>query len=143
MVNAIPYLAVPNAKEALELYKKTFDIEVIGHMAYSKEMGEQMGFPKDFDYENSTMHSEFNLAGGRVYMADDNSGKDAGVQKIDVLLEIDSKEQIENFYNNAKKNGFEVVYELEKTFWGAWFARLVDPFGIGWQMNFQEDSLEQ
>jgi uncharacterized glyoxalase superfamily protein PhnB len=28
--------------------------------------------------------------------------------------------------------------ELEKTFWGAYFARFEDPEGIGWQLNFSE-----
>jgi PhnB protein len=142
MVTVVPYLAVTNAKKALELYKQVFEIEINNHMPFTKEMGQGMGLPDDFDYENSTMHSEFELDGGRLYMSDDASGKKAGVQKIDVLLEIGSKKQIEKFFKNAEDHGFTISNKLEKTFWGAWFARVVDPFGIGWQMNYQEDPME-
>lgn len=142
MVTVVPYLAVSNAKEALELYKHVFEIEVKNHMPFDKEMGQNMGLPDDFDYENSTMHCEFELDGSRIYMSDDASGKKAGAQKVDVLLEIDSKDQIEKFYKNAENHKFSISNKLEKTFWGAWFARIVDPFGIGWQMNYQEDPMD-
>ncbi|MHA2504730.1 MAG: hypothetical protein ACXAE3_17915 [Candidatus Kariarchaeaceae archaeon] len=91
MVKVVPYLAIPNAKAkaALEEYKQVFDIEVKMHSPFEKESGVQMGLPENYDWENSTMHSEFTIDGQVIYMSDHTGSGDAGLQQISVLLEIE------------------------------------------------------
>lgn len=112
-------------------------------MPFEKEAGMSMGLPEDHDWENSTMHSEFSIDGQMLYMSDDVREDDPGVQKISILLEIESKDVIEGYYDKVVAQGWKIKNKLEKTFWGTWFADFEDNFGIGWQMNFQEDSDEQ
>jgi PhnB protein len=138
MVKAIPYLVVPKAKEAIELYKKVFDAKVVSHEPFSKEMGEQMGFPDNFDYVNSTMHAELDIFGSDIYVSDSDSPEKIPKGNVEVVLSVDNLEQIETFYNNAKKSGVEIIMELQKTFWGAHFTRFRDSFGVGWQLNYAE-----
>lgn len=138
MMKIVPYVVVPNAKKAITGYEKIFGATVVSHMPFTPEMGSQMGLSEDFDYDNSTMHAEFDIGGSRIYISDNTRAeeyKTPGV--VEILLELDSKEEIEKIYNNAKENGLTISNELEKTFWGAFYARFVDLDGIGWQLNYQ------
>ena len=111
-----------------------FEAEVVDHNKFTLEVGKQMGLPEDFDYENSTMHAELKIYGDTLYMAD--AQQDAQGRNVDILLNADTREQIEGIYNRALENGFKVNMELQETFWGSLFASVTDPFGISWQFNF-------
>ena len=138
MVLAIPYLIVENGKKSIELYKELFGAKVIEHMPFTKEMGKQFGLPDDFDYENSTLHADLEIYGAKLMLTDNKAGESGG-GNVEILLQLDSKDQIDSIYSKVKKKGFKFKMELEKTFWGAYFARFEDSDGIGWQLNFQED----
>ena len=138
MVSANPYLLVKNGKKSIELYKELFDAKLIDHMPFTKEMGQQFGLPDDFDYDSSTLHAEIEIKGGIIYLADNMAGVPGG-GNVEVMLDLENKEQIETIYNKVKEKGLKIKEELEKMFWGAYFARFEDPDGIGWMIHFQED----
>jgi len=135
MVKIIPFVAVANARKTFELYKKVFDADEINHSPLTEEVGKGMNLPDDFNYENSTMHMEFKVLGCSIYMSDSVSPN--GKSDVHILFEMDSQEQIEKVYKSCVDNGFKIEMKLEKTFWGAHFAYLTDPFGIPWQFNYQ------
>ena len=140
MTKAIPYLLVKNGKEAISLYEGIFNAKLIEHMPFDKEVGSQMGIPDDFDYENSTMHAKLEINGALIYLADNAIGpKFDSSGNVEVTLDLETQKQIETFYNKALKAGSTVKMPLEKTFWGAYFARFEDPQGIGWQLNYSEE----
>ena len=138
MVLAIPYLIVKNGKESIKLYEELFGAKIIDHMPFTKEMGTQFGLPNDFDYDNSTLHAELEINSAKIMLTDNMAGEIGG-GNVEVMLQLDSKDQIDTIYSIAKKKGFKIKMELEKTFWGAYFTRFEDSDGIGWQLNFQED----
>ncbi len=135
MAKLVPYVFVKNSLAAIEVYKKVFEAEVVDHNKFTPEVGKSMGLPDDFDYEKSTMHAELRIYGDVLYMAD--TIHDSEGRKMDILLNADSREQVEGIYKRALDNGFKASMELQETFWGALFASMTDPFGIGWQLNFQ------
>lgn len=136
MVRVIPYLTVKNGKEAIELYKDIFSAKLLDHRPALKEQGADFNLPEDFDYENSTMHAELEIGGSHIYLSD-NMGPpiEPSEQRIEILLELDTKEEIEAIYNKAKEKGSEIKMELQQMFWGAMYARFKDPLGISWQLN--------
>jgi PhnB protein len=139
MVKINPYLMVKNGKEAIELYKELFRATVVDHMPFSKEMGgESFGFPDDFDYENSTMHAVLDIKGANIMMSDNPMGK-SGSGNVQVLITVDSKEEIEKINEKVQKNKFTVIMPFEKRFWGSWYMMFEDSFGIGWQINYSEE----
>jgi PhnB protein len=133
MVQVIPYLSVPNSLKAVEAYKEVFGATLIERVSFDKEIGMQMGMPEDHDWENSTMHCEIDVHGARIYMAD---GKTTPGGNVDVLLNLDSKEQIEEVWSKVKAKEYKVLMEMEVQFWGAMFGRFIDEFGVGWQLNY-------
>ncbi|TXT60407.1 MAG: hypothetical protein BAJALOKI2v1_110067 [Promethearchaeota archaeon] len=138
IVNIIPYLLVSNGKEAISLYKRIFNAKLIEHRPLTLEMGKSMGFPEDFDYENSTMHAVMEIGGAKLYLADNNQNtKDYG--HVEITLELDTKDQINDIYHKAMDNESKALLELMEQDWG-WYGRIKDKFGVVWQLNFIKSS---
>ena len=138
MVRILPYLQVRNGKKAIDHYKEIFNAELIEHQPFSKEIGKEFGFPKEFKYEDSTMHAELKIDEASFYLSDNtNSQKDLS-GNVEIVLDLDSKEKIDTIYSKVQDLDLKIKMELQKTFWGAYYARFEDQFGIGWQMNFAE-----
>lgn len=138
MTKAIPYLLVKNGKKAIELYENLFGAKLIEHQPFNKEIGKEFGLPENFNYEKSTMHAKLDIGGALIYLADNMMGL-SSPGNVEITLDLENKDQIDSIYETVKKNGFKITMELEKTFWGAWFARFVDSEGIGWQLNYTEN----
>lgn len=139
MVKTNPFLLVKNGKKAIELYKELLGAKLVNHMPFSKEIGTEFGLPDDFDYDSSTMHAVIDVDGAEIMLADNTVGiPDSG--NVDIVLHLDSKEQLETIYKKAKEKEFKIKMELQKTFWGAWYARFEDSEGVGWQLNYQEEN---
>ncbi len=119
MVKTIPYLLVKNGREAIMLYEDMFDAKLVEHQPFSKEIGAQFGFPDDFDYESSTMHAQLDIEGASFYLSDNPDSKFDSSGNVELVLDLDSKAQIERIFNKAKENGSKIKMELEKTFWDA------------------------
>lgn len=52
-------------------------------------------------------------------------------------LHAESLEEAERFFKRLSEGG-KIEMPLEKMFWGAYFASLVDKFGICWMVNYEE-----
>lgn len=136
MVKAIPSIIVKNAKASLKVYEDLFGATTTNWTPVSKEMAGQMGFPDNFDFDNSTLHAEFKIGDARFYINDDMGTVHPPEGNVEIVLEVDSKEQIDAIWEKVKQNNFKVKSELAKTFWNSYFAIFVDEDGIGWQLNF-------
>ena len=134
---------VENGNNAIELYKDLFGAKVVEHRPFTKEVGAQMGWSDDFDYENSTMHAELDIEGATVMLSDNPDTSPMGEVKafnnVYVLVTVDSKEKIDKINEKVLEKKFAVTMPLEKTFWGSWFLVFQDSFGIGWQIAYSEE----
>lgn len=143
MAQTIPYLIIKDgAKKAIKLYKSIFGAKLVSHMPFDKVMAKEFGFPKDFDYENSTMHAVLEIDGAPIYISDDLSFGDEkirrGIGRVDIMLGIDSKERFDEIWEKVKnRRGFKIIMPAEKTFWESWYFRFIDSKKIGWQINYQ------
>jgi uncharacterized glyoxalase superfamily protein PhnB len=138
LVTITPYLLVSNGKKAIDLYKDLFGAKQVDHMPFPKEIGAQFGFPDDFDYENSTLHAELDIRGA-VIMLSDNPMNKIGSGKVQILIILDSKKDLDEIYEKVKEKEFEILMDLQKTFLGSWFLVFEDSEGIGWQLAFKEE----
>jgi uncharacterized glyoxalase superfamily protein PhnB len=137
MVKINPYLMVSNGKKAIELYKDLFGAKQVDHRPFEKEAGSYLGFPEDFDYENSTMHAELDISGATIMLSDNPMNKNRS-GNVQILVNLDSKKDLEEIYEKIKKYSFEIIMDLQKTSWGFWFLVFEDSFGIGWQISVPE-----
>ena len=138
MVKINPYLMVENGKEAIYLYKDLFGAKLVEHTPFAKEAGVHFGFPDDYNYENSTMHAVLDINGATIMLSDNALGK-SGSGNVQILINLDSKEELERINEKVQKKKFTIIMPLEKRTWGMWFLMFEDSFGIGWQLTFAED----
>ena len=100
MVKINPYLMVKNGKESIKLYKELFGAKLLLHLPFQKEMG--MGFPDDFDYENSTMHSILEIGDAKIMLSDNAMNKNPS-GNVQIFIDLDSKKDIDEIYEKVKK----------------------------------------
>lgn len=62
------------------------------------------------------------------------SGVEVG-NNISLALEFESEEEIQNVYDRFSQDG-TVLMELQDTFWGAKYAKVKDPYGVIWDLNY-------
>ena len=92
-----PHINVPNAKKTIEVYKELFGAKLIDHMPFDNEIGQGMGLPADFDYDNSTMHAVLELDGTEIFIADSMGPKQAG--PVEIVLHYEDKSKMEKVWN--------------------------------------------
>jgi PhnB protein len=128
MKNIIPNIAVENCKEVLEYYKETFGGEVKNvQMADGKEMFK--------GHEGKIIHSELHInANCILYLTDVFSPKAEG-SNISIILQLDSEEEINKLYSAISEKG-NVIFALQKTFWGSHHAVVIDCYGTTWSMDY-------
>ena len=135
MTKIMPHLSVENGRKAIELYEDLFGAQLVRHEKFTPEIGQRFGFPDDFDYEASTLHAWLDIQGGTLSLADRTGPAHEG-SDIEIVIEVDSLEEIQAIFDKAKEKGCEFKIELQQMFWGGWFTRFADQFGIGWQISF-------
>lgn len=133
MLKITPHISVANAKKTIEIYKKLFGAKLTIHMPFEKNIGTEMGLPEDFDYENSTMHAVLDFSGTEVYIADSMGPTQSGA--VEIVLDFESREDIEYVWKNVKEMNLPVIMDLEIQFWGALYGRFRDNDNVGWQLN--------
>ncbi|SEH38674.1 PhnB protein [Halobacillus karajensis] len=132
---ATPYFTFTgNARDALEYYKEVFKGEIITCQTYGEA---DFDTPKGAD--DRVMHAQFKKDALFFMVSDSFPGQDVELgSSISLALELDSLEEIQNYYSLLKEKGTTLM-ELQDTFWGATYAKVKDPYGITWDLNFTKD----
>lgn len=78
------------------------------------------------------MHASIDIDGALIYLSD---GASQGGGVVEIVLDYESKEQMEEVWAKVKKAGYEIKMELEQQFWGAIYGRFIYAVGVGWQLN--------
>jgi len=119
---ATPYLAVDDAAEALEYYKKAFG---------AKERG-RMEAP-----DGKIGHAEIQIGDSLVMLSDPfpqattRTPKELGGTTASVFLYV---EDVDAFVQKAIDAGATVTMEVADQFWGDRFGTITDPFGHSWSV---------
>jgi PhnB protein len=119
---ATPYLAVDDAAEALEYYRKAFG---------AKERG-RMEAP-----DGKIGHAEIQIGDSLVMLSDPfpqastRTPKELGGTTASVFLYV---ENVDAFVQRAVDAGATVSMEVADQFWGDRFGTITDPFGHSWSV---------
>jgi PhnB protein len=119
---ATPYLAVDDAAEALEYYKKAFG---------AKERG-RMETP-----DGKIGHAEIQIGDSIVMLSDPlpqaatRTPKELGGTSASVFVYV---EDVDSFVQKAVDAGATITMEVSDQFWGDRFGTIADPFGHVWSV---------
>ncbi|MGJ7913273.1 VOC family protein [Neobacillus sp. LXY-1] len=122
-----------NAKEALDFYKSVFGGEISELQTYA-----QAGYQHSPEAADRLIHGRFN-SGDLFFMVSDSSPGSTIIagNNISLVINLESDDEIQKIYDALKENG-KVHMELQDTFWGACYAKVVDQYGIAWDLNYQK-----
>lgn len=129
---AAPYFSFSGeAKEALDYYKEVFEGEVLAVQTFG-----EADYPSPPEIADQIMHAHFKKGELSFMMSDSFPGHQPTVgNNISLVLELESEEDIDTYYRRLTEKG-TVVMELQDTFWGAKYAKVKDPYGIIWDLNY-------
>lgn len=119
------YLIVPDAKEAIEFYKK----------ALGAEGGVCMEMP-----DGSVMHAELAIGNSKFMLSSENPQWDMkspatlGGSPASMHIYCDD---VDGLYAKATEAGMQTIMPPNDAFWGDRYAKVVDPYGYQWGIACQ------
>jgi PhnB protein len=124
-----PYLAVDDAAEAIEYYKKAFGAEETERM---EAPGGKIG------------HAELKIGDSHVMLSDPfpqastTPPKELGGTSASIFMYV---EDVDAVVQKAVDAGATVTMEVEDQFWGDRFGSITDPFGHNWSIATHVEDL--
>jgi PhnB protein len=125
-----PYLAVGNAAEAIDFYRRAFGAK------------ERVRMPGPGD---TVMHAELEIGDSHVMLSDPfpqastTPPKELGGTSASVFMYV---EDIDAVYRQAIDAGATSLMEPDDMFWGDRFGSVQDPFGHSWTIATHIEDLE-
>jgi PhnB protein len=131
----IPHVIVSDGPAALKFYKEVF----------GAEEGDNMMAPDG----KRLLHGEVVLDGHKLFISDEFSEAEGGSCKmpqtlggtcVRITLQVDDADAL---IERAVARGARVLMPAQDMFWGARYAKIVDPFGHEWGINQQQKELSK
>ncbi len=135
--DSMPYLFFDrNCSDALAFYEKVLGAKVNEKHAYST-----MGFPVPDADKDLVAHSSFTFA-NKTFLAADffAMGADSKLAKgnnVSIFLEVEGLDAFEKLCQAFEKGGAQTLMPPFDSPWGSKYTKLVDPFGMIFELNCQ------
>ena len=127
-----------NCREAVEFYAGVFRTEEPKIMLFG-DMPPDEGFPLTEETKQLVMHTEIKVKGSTIMFSDVPPGMPfvAG-NNISLVVRSDDVDELKTMFNQLKEDG-NVTMELQETFWSKCYGFVIDKFGIGWQLSYDNE----
>lgn len=127
-----PYLFFPgNAEEAITFYQQVFG----GELTVTRRGDVDPSAPEDM--KNLVINASL-VADGLTIRASDNTDTSLDPQsRVELSIIGKDEARLRKVFDDLAAGG-EVRTPLEKMFWGDIFGALTDQFGIGWQVDIEQ-----
>lgn len=120
-----------NCEEAINLYEKAFAVTE-KHIEFYRDAPPDSGLKIPPHMTDKVMHARIFLCGTEFNVSDSNEEITSGnMVKFNVFLE--NRDQVATAFTNLSKGGKTVV-EPGPQFFSKFYASVIDPFGIHWQL---------
>ncbi len=123
-----------NCKEALGFYTNVFKVEILEMVTYREADMEVNDEQKDYIMNATMAFGEMQISASDVI---DKQTLTNG-NTLSIWLEVESENAIRFIYDQFKKKDCIIISQMESTFWGSIYAKVQDPFGFIWELNYQE-----
>jgi PhnB protein len=128
-----------NAEEAFNFYKSVFGGEFTSLQRF-KDVPEQDQKRGGFNKNESEkiIHIALPIGEKDILMASDfpeSIDKTSVGNNFSISIETNSKEKAEEILKGLS-DGAKIQMPLVETFWGDYYEKLKDKFGVGWMVNY-------
>lgn len=124
-----------NCLEAVEFYAETFGLEKPKIMTFG-DVPSDPSFPLTDDVKKMVMNTSLTINGSTIMFSDTPPYMPFTLgNNISLVFNSSNLDEIKHVFNKLKDGG-SVTMELQETFWSKCYGFLVDKFGVGWQLNY-------
>ncbi len=138
-----PYLSFNgNCQEAVEFYADIFGTDIPEIILFGEMLPDQEAVEQDRS-DKVVIRADLESVDTRVLLSDITSkSPDLQRDKMTLVIFSDDLDEIEVLYYKLKDGG-TVEMELQETFWSKVYGSLIDKFGVGWQLNYDDGRMNQ
>lgn len=129
MSQAIPYLMLHNAYEAIEFYKDVFKAKEINETLFLNQ------FTGNPNHKDKVAHATISIGETRFFIADIVDQECAFGDQVHFVLEMDSLDTLKSSFNELAKDG-TLLHELKEMHWCELTGFVKDKYGISWSLYF-------
>lgn len=124
-------------REAVEFYSKVFNTQKPQIMLFG-DMPSDEAYPMTQHTKNLVMHAELKIKEGTIMFSDlpDEMPLTVG-NNISLVYYSSDIDEIRSIYDQLKVDG-TVVMEIQQTFWSKCYGFVIDKYGIGWQLSYDQ-----
>lgn len=138
-----PYVSFnENCRGAVEFYADVFGTDKTEIILFGETVPEHV-CNKYNDAEAFSINEKKKCEDTKV-MLSDIPPDESNIQsdKITLIIVSDDLDEIKVLYFKLKEGGI-VETELQETFWSKYYGSLIDKFGVGWQLNYDDGRMKQ
>ena len=126
-----------NCREAVEFYSKVFKSEILNLMTYGQAPADP-NYPVNEADRDKICYCSVKIGNAIVMFMDMPTGTPLVLgNNISPTLSTNDKQEVERVFNELKEGG-EVYWELQQTFYSELYGMLKDKFGVVWQILHYE-----
>jgi len=125
-----------NCKEAIELYKKVFDINILC-MLQNKDANpiDYISDNKDSDY---VYHAEVMLGNTRLMMSDVSAENEhTPGNSLSLVITYDTADEVKKAYGLLNDEAI-ILAPMQSTTYSSCFVSLIDKFGMRWELMTEQ-----
>ena len=95
---------------------------------------------QDADDAKRVLHSTLEIFGGHIMLSDEfeefetyvRAPNSIGGTGVTIHVNLDSSSEVDRIMQKALDEGSKITMPAAKQMWGAYYGRLIDPFGHSW-----------
>lgn len=125
-----------DCNEAIEFYKKVFDIKVL--CLYKDKDANPDDYVADSNALEKVYHAEVLLGNTRLMMSDrpneDNPSRD---NPLSLVVTYDTAEEVKHAYELIRQ-GASILSPIQSTTYSSCFVSLIDKYGMRWELMTEQ-----
>lgn len=126
-----------NCREAVAFYAKAFGLEMPKLMLYA-DAPPNPADPIPAGSEHLVMYAALPVAGANLMFCDMPPGMEYVLgNNISPVVSSTDKQALQGWFEKLGEGG-AVMMALQQTFWSPQFGMVRDPFGVTWQLSYDD-----
>lgn len=125
-----------NCKEAIELYKKVFDIRIL--CMFKNEDANPIDYTSDSKYSEHVYHAEIMIGESRLMMSDiTEENEHTPGNSLSLVVTFDTADEVKKAYSLLKDDAV-ILTSMQSTTYSSCLVSLIDKFGMRWELMTEQ-----
>ncbi|MGF7056825.1 VOC family protein [Brassicibacter mesophilus] len=125
-----------NCKDAIELYKEVFNIDIL--CMFKNKDANPIDYVSDNKYSGRVYHAEVMLGNTRLIMSDiSEENEHIPGNSLSLVVTFDTANEVKKAYSLLKNDAI-ILAPMQSTTYSSCFISLIDKFGMRWELMTEQ-----